>query len=123
MSIYTVDEIARKLRVSETTVYKEIHERRLRAIKIGRQWRIRKMDLDSYLESQATGGHDNAESETGWDRIPEEGLGAVVCLNPYAGMVVQGKEASPHPISAYSESRTCAPAGDARLQGRPVPGL
>jgi len=50
---YTIEEVADMLRVSTPTVRKLIKEKRLKAVRIGLQIRIKKEDLDRYLESQS----------------------------------------------------------------------
>jgi excisionase family DNA binding protein len=61
-SIYTVEEVATFLRVSEESVLRTIREGRLRAIKVGRtqggspEYRILQADLDAFL-SEDRGVH------------------------------------------------------------------
>jgi excisionase family DNA binding protein len=50
---YTVEEVAKILRVSPPTVRKLIREGQLKAVRVGVQIRIRKEDLDRFLESQS----------------------------------------------------------------------
>ena len=45
---YTVQEVAKILKVSEKTVYRLIKDGKLKAVKIG-QWRIKKEDLDKLV--------------------------------------------------------------------------
>ncbi len=49
--VYTLQEIADYLRVSVSTVVREVHRGRLKARKIERQWRFLRRDVDEYLES------------------------------------------------------------------------
>ncbi len=51
--VLTVDEVAAELRVSAQTVRKLIEEGQLRAFKVRGQWRIRRADLDRYIEKQS----------------------------------------------------------------------
>lgn len=51
--LYTVEQVADILQVSTKTVRKLIKERKLKATRVGAQIRIRKEDVDSYLESQS----------------------------------------------------------------------
>lgn len=46
----TVAEVADMLDVSPKTVYKYIKEKKLRAGKIGRSWKIQESDLEDYKE-------------------------------------------------------------------------
>ncbi|HEY3942005.1 MAG TPA: helix-turn-helix domain-containing protein [Acidimicrobiales bacterium] len=50
----TVGEVARLLRVSTMTVYRLINTRRLPAVRIGRSFRVREVDLDRYVAEQLT---------------------------------------------------------------------
>lgn len=46
--LYTVDAVAARLQVHKKTVLRFIRERRLRATKIGKQYRILRSDLDAF---------------------------------------------------------------------------
>jgi excisionase family DNA binding protein len=50
--LYTIEQIAEKLQISETTLYKLARSGRIPAIKIGNQWRFKMEDIDKWLESQ-----------------------------------------------------------------------
>jgi excisionase family DNA binding protein len=50
----TVQEVADRLKVSEVTVRHWIRDGELRAIDIGRVWRVADRDLEAFLESHAT---------------------------------------------------------------------
>ncbi len=47
----TVAEVASVMRVSRMTVYRLIRRGQLRAVKVGRNYRVREDDLERYLES------------------------------------------------------------------------
>jgi excisionase family DNA binding protein len=47
--LYTLEEVARILRVSVATVRRMIDDKELEAIKVRGQWRVRKEVLDRYL--------------------------------------------------------------------------
>jgi excisionase family DNA binding protein len=51
--LLTVAEVANVMRVSRMTVYRLIRRAQLKAIRVGRNYRVRQADLDEYLESQA----------------------------------------------------------------------
>ena len=53
----TTEEVMQYLQVNLRTVYRLIKAGKLPAVRIGRQWRIRKSDLDAWLDSQRAGGH------------------------------------------------------------------
>jgi excisionase family DNA binding protein len=48
----TVEEIAKILRVSETTVRTWIREKKLRGAKFGRDYRVLKTDFDKFVKEQ-----------------------------------------------------------------------
>jgi excisionase family DNA binding protein len=48
----TTGEVLEYLNVNVRTVYRLIRARSIPAVRVGRQWRFRKRDLDSWLESQ-----------------------------------------------------------------------
>jgi excisionase family DNA binding protein len=51
-----VAEVASVMRVSRMTVYRLIRRGQLKAIRVGRNYRVREDDLNGYLESQAVYG-------------------------------------------------------------------
>ena len=48
-TLYTIDEVARLLRVSPDTVRRMIASKELEAIKVRGQWRIKKSSVDKLL--------------------------------------------------------------------------
>jgi excisionase family DNA binding protein len=54
--LLTVAEVATLMRVSRMTVYRLIRRGQLKAIRVGRNYRVRENDLSEYLESQAVSG-------------------------------------------------------------------
>jgi excisionase family DNA binding protein len=52
-SLLTVDEVARVLRVSNMTVYRLIKSGRLGAIRIGKNFRVRRSEVVRYLDAGA----------------------------------------------------------------------
>ena len=51
---YTAQELADKLRVNIMTIYRYIKARRLKAYKIGKEYRIDKKEFDRFLNSVKT---------------------------------------------------------------------
>lgn len=51
-SLMTVAEVADLFRVSSMTVYRLIRNGELPAVRVGRSYRVREDDLQSYLEAQ-----------------------------------------------------------------------
>ncbi|MBI2464200.1 helix-turn-helix domain-containing protein [Candidatus Peregrinibacteria bacterium] len=52
--ILTSQDVASLLQIHQFTVLKYIREGKLKAIKIGRVYRVREIDIDDFLESQST---------------------------------------------------------------------
>jgi excisionase family DNA binding protein len=48
--IFTVREVADRLRVTEQVVYKWLQAGKLKGIKVGRHWRVRESDLERFLQ-------------------------------------------------------------------------
>lgn len=56
--LLTVKEVAEILRVSQPTVLRMIDDGELRAIRVRNQWRIRRSDLDDFLQRGGSSGRD-----------------------------------------------------------------
>jgi excisionase family DNA binding protein len=54
-AIMTIEQVAKYLQISEVSTYKLVNEGRIPAFKIGRHWRIRKIDLEEALEKVQRG--------------------------------------------------------------------
>lgn len=66
--LFTVHDAADFLRVRESTVRTLIREKRLRAVKIGKAWRISEKDLLAFLGENANrdpSGYPNSGNEDG----------------------------------------------------------
>lgn len=48
--IMTISQVAEYLQLSEVTTYKLVQEGKLPGFKIGRHWRVKKEDLNEYIE-------------------------------------------------------------------------
>lgn len=48
---YTIEEVAEMLKVVYLTVYRWIQDNKLPSVKAGKQYRIKKNDLDNFLNS------------------------------------------------------------------------
>jgi excisionase family DNA binding protein len=55
--LLTTEEVLAYLRVTPRTIYRLIHSGELPAMRIGRQWRFRRNDLDAWLERQRPACH------------------------------------------------------------------
>lgn len=51
--LLTIDELSAYLKISKETIYKMAQRRMIPAIKIGNQWRFKKVNIDEWLEFQA----------------------------------------------------------------------
>ena len=49
---YTIEEVAKMLKVVYLTVYRWIQDEKLTAFKAGKQYRIKKTDLDRFIEKK-----------------------------------------------------------------------
>lgn len=49
---YTVDELAQILKVNPMTVYRWIKTNKLMSLKAGKQYRVKKEDLDNFLNNK-----------------------------------------------------------------------
>ena len=52
--LLTVNEVADHLRVSRMTVYRLIKEGQMKALRVGRSYRLREDDVDEYLSKRYT---------------------------------------------------------------------
>lgn len=55
LKIYTVDEAAKVLKVSNMTLYRYIKAGKLRAAKFGKEWRITEENLKNFIDSMTPG--------------------------------------------------------------------
>lgn len=51
---YSIDEVSKMLKVAYLTVYRWVQSKRLLALKAGKQYRIKKNDLDGFLKEYKT---------------------------------------------------------------------
>ncbi|MGF7186745.1 excisionase family DNA binding protein [Desulfitispora alkaliphila] len=49
--IMTISQVAKYLQISEITTYKLVKEEKIKAFKIGRHWRVKKEDLNKFIEN------------------------------------------------------------------------
>lgn len=50
--ILTIDEVARYLRLTPQTIYKWAQEKRIPAVKLGKEWRFRRTVIDKWFDDQ-----------------------------------------------------------------------
>jgi excisionase family DNA binding protein len=54
--ILTIDEVAAYLRLTPQTIYKWAQEKRIPAVKLGKEWRFRRSVIDRWFDDQLLGG-------------------------------------------------------------------
>ncbi len=54
-NLLTTEDVLRYLRINARTVYRLIRDGDLRAVRVGRQWRVRRQDLDRFVAAQRIG--------------------------------------------------------------------
>jgi len=47
--LYTIEEVAQILKVTQRTVYNFIKNGDLKAVKVGKYWRVKHVDLEAFL--------------------------------------------------------------------------
>jgi len=50
--ILTIDEVAEYLRLTSQTIYKWAQEKRIPAVKLGKEWRFRRSVIDKWFDDQ-----------------------------------------------------------------------
>jgi excisionase family DNA binding protein len=50
--LLTLKELSKYLKISKPTLYKMVEQGKIPALKIANQWRFKKGDIDSWLETQ-----------------------------------------------------------------------
>jgi len=53
--IMTIRQVAEYLQISEVTTYRLVQDNKIPAFKVGRSWRVKKEDLDDFIEKQKRG--------------------------------------------------------------------
>lgn len=53
--IMTISQVAKFLQISEVTTYRLVQEGKIPAFKVGRSWRVKREDLNEFIEIQKRG--------------------------------------------------------------------
>lgn len=53
--IMTITQVAKYLQISEVTTYRLVQEGKIPAFKVGRSWRVKREDLNEFIEMQKRG--------------------------------------------------------------------
>ncbi len=64
LDLMTVEEVAQYLRLKPQTIYKWAQEKKIPAVKLGKEWRFRKRILDEWLDSQIIQNRSEAAGKT-----------------------------------------------------------
>src|SRR5436189_2584918 len=72
-SFLTTEEVLEYLQVNLRTVYRLIKAGKIPAVRVGRQWRFRKRDIDAWLESQRARGGARAAAPAATRQPPAAG--------------------------------------------------
>lgn len=64
LDLMTVEEVARYLRLKPQTIYKWAQEKRIPAVKLGKEWRFRKRILDEWLNRQILDNPSDSSSKS-----------------------------------------------------------
>ncbi len=68
--ILTLEEVARYLRLKPQTIYKWAQEKRIPAVKLGKDWRFRRSILDRWLDEQMLGDFGHLRDAGGGEDAP-----------------------------------------------------
>lgn len=63
--LLTTDEVLAYLKVTPRTIYRLIRAGEIPALRVGRQWRFRRSDLDAWLDSQRVAFSDSLPRAAG----------------------------------------------------------
>ena len=61
--LYTVDEVAETLKLDAETIRRYINSKKIRAYKIGKEWRIKESDLLEFIERQSNISKEDKEDK------------------------------------------------------------
>jgi len=53
--ILTIEDVASYLRLTPQTIYRWAQEKRIPAVKLGKEWRFRRSIIDAWLDAQIVG--------------------------------------------------------------------
>lgn len=52
--LLSIDDLAEYFQVSKKTIYRLLEQKQLPAVRVARQWRFRKQDIESWLDRKAS---------------------------------------------------------------------
>src|SRR5438034_11837773 len=102
----TTEEVLEYLQVNLRTVYRLIKAGRIPAVRVGRQWRFRKGDLDTWLDNQGRGGRATEASPAA---VRLEGVGRRVLVvddeESIRDLLIKTLTLAEYDVEAHSEAR------------------
>jgi nitrogen PTS system EIIA component len=66
--ILTIEDVASYLRLTPQTIYRWAQEKRIPAVKLGKEWRFRRSIIDAWLDAQILG------DDSGFGHLKKLGL-------------------------------------------------
>lgn len=82
----TTEEVLAYLHVTQRTIYRLIQAGRIPAVRVGRQWRFRKQDVDRWLESQGGRAARSAAMASSTTRPPVDQRPRILVVDDEAGI-------------------------------------
>ena len=82
----TTEEVLEYLQVNLRTVYRLIKAGKIPAVRVGRQWRFRKRDIDSWLDSQRTQSGGSVAAPTAVTPATRQGRARVLVVDDEASI-------------------------------------
>ena len=82
----TTEEVLEYLQVNLRTVYRLIKAGKIPAVRVGRQWRFRKRDIDAWLDSQRTHSAGGGAPATAATPAPRHGRARVLVVDDEASI-------------------------------------
>jgi len=82
----TTEEVLEYLQVNLRTVYRLIKAGKIPAVRVGRQWRFRKRDIDAWLDSQRSRSTDTLAASVSTAALPREGRQRVLVVDDEASI-------------------------------------
>ena len=113
----TTEEVLEYLQVNLRTVYRLIKAGKIPAVRVGRQWRFRKRDIDAWLDSQRPRG--SARSASPPSALPASGPRGADADGAEAGDAERapprGRWLSSHASMSRLRNRHCRPTRTAGI--------
>jgi excisionase family DNA binding protein len=131
----TTEEVLEYLQVNLRTVYRLIKAGKIPAVRVGRQWRFRKRDIDAWLDSQRSGAMDvpstpavaAAQGRQGHDRprvlVVDDEASIRELLSKTLALAEYDVDTSPDGPAALDRLRAASDAYDLLIADLKMPGM